>query len=89
MRSAIVALSLSALCFVPLVASAAEMNKDRVEQCVKDNDGAKVQPDIIRRYCACMSEKIGNTDALSVTEWERTHPKEREECDNFSGWAIR
>ena len=31
-------------------------------------------------------EKMDTNETQSVTQWEKSHPKERKECDEKSGW---
>jgi endonuclease I len=33
-----------------------------------------------------MNNKMSNNENQSVTQWEKTHPVERTECDKESGW---
>jgi hypothetical protein len=33
-----------------------------------------------------MNEKMDNNETKSITEWEKTHPRERAACDKESGW---
>ena len=56
-----------------------------INQCVADNKGGASDP-IIRKYCICMNEKMDNNENKSITEWEKTHPRERAACDKESGW---
>lgn len=89
MKVVTVVVVLSFLVVPVQAAQGADGLKDRVGQCEMDNEGAKVPPDVIRAYCLCMSGKMGGAEAVSITEWEKTRPKEREECDQESGWATR
>ena len=69
-------------------ALAQAMNADDVKwvnQCITDNKGGASDA-IIRKYCICMNEKMDNNETKSITQWEKTHPKERAACDKESGW---
>jgi hypothetical protein len=56
-----------------------------INQCVVDNKGGAAEPVLIK-YCTCMNNKMSNNENQSVTQWEKTHPVERTECDKDSGW---
>jgi uncharacterized protein (DUF2147 family) len=81
------------LCFVASVmagnaAFAQAVNADDVKwinQCIGDNKGGASDA-IIRKYCICMNEKMGNNETRSITEWEKSNPKARAACDRESGW---
>ncbi|WP_243438209.1 hypothetical protein [Fundidesulfovibrio soli] len=57
-----------------------------IAQCLKDNKDAKVPVEVITKYCTCMNNKMSDNETQSITQWEKTHPKERAECDKESGW---
>jgi hypothetical protein len=56
-----------------------------INQCITDNRGGAANV-IIRKYCFCMNEKMGNNETRSITEWEKTNPAARAACDRESGW---
>lgn len=56
-----------------------------VNQCIDDNKGG-ASPDVIRKYCICMNEKMDDNETRSITQWEKSHPRERAACDKASGW---
>ncbi len=56
-----------------------------INQCISDNKGG-ASADIVRKYCICMNEKMDNNETQSITQWEKSHPKERAVCDKESGW---
>jgi hypothetical protein len=69
-------------------AIAQQMNADDlkwVNACIADNKGGASDA-IIRKYCICMNEKMDNNESQSITQWEKTHAKERAACDKESGW---
>ena len=69
-------------------ADAQRMNSDDlkwVNQCISDNRGGAA-PEIIRKYCICMNEKMDDNETRSISTWEKSHPKERAACDKESGW---
>jgi hypothetical protein len=69
-------------------ALAQQMNADDlkwVNACINDNKGGASDA-VIRKYCICMNEKMDNNETQSITQWEKTHPRERAACDKESGW---
>jgi len=56
-----------------------------INQCIKDNKGGASE-EIVRKYCTCMNNKMDDNETLSITQWEKTHPKERAACDKQAGW---
>ena len=89
MRCLFVATAL-VLSFAAAPASAQKMNADDIKwvnQCIDDNKGEPgATPAISRKYCMCMNEKMDDNEKLSITQWEKTHKKEREACDKEAGW---
>jgi hypothetical protein len=57
-----------------------------IAKCLQDNANAKVATDVVIKYCTCMTNKMDRGETLSVTQWEKTHPTEREACDSEAGW---
>ncbi|MEI9902392.1 MAG: hypothetical protein WDN31_22525 [Hyphomicrobium sp.] len=41
---------------------------------------------MVRKYCVCMNNAMGNEETKSVSEWEKTHPDEVKACDKEAGW---
>jgi hypothetical protein len=69
-------------------AFAQKMNADDlkwVNKCIDDNKGGAA-PAVIRKYCVCMNEKMDDNETQSITQWEKTHVKERQACDKVAGW---
>ena len=56
-----------------------------INQCMRDNKGG-AKEDVVRKYCVCMNNKMDDNETLSITQWEKTHPKERAACDREAGW---
>ncbi len=57
-----------------------------IAQCLEDNKNAKVPTEVIVKYCTCMNNKMDENEELTITQWEKQHPKEQEECDKVAGW---
>ena len=70
--------------------SAQKMNADDlkwVNQCIDDNKGeAGGTPTIVRAYCVCMNEKMDNNETRSITQWEKSNPAAKKDCEQKSGW---
>jgi hypothetical protein len=88
MKLAALALTIVGSVVATSAALAQPMNADDVKwinQCIADNKGGAAEP-VVRKYCICMNEKMDNNETKSITQWEKTHPKERTACDKESGW---
>ena len=72
--------------FVSSVARADADDAKWIVQCVKDNADAKVGPEVVTAYCTCMNNKMDSNETQSIDKWEKTHTKERTECEKSSGW---
>jgi hypothetical protein len=57
-----------------------------IAKCMEDNKDQGQPAEVVRKYCECMNSKMDDDETLSVTQWEKTHPKERKECDEAAGW---
>ena len=86
-RTTAVLLALGCMMAAP-AAFGQPMNADDlkwINQCINDNKGG-ASAEIVRKYCICMNEKMDNNETKSITQWEKSHPKERAACDKESGW---
>ena len=80
------ALLLAAVVFAGNAAFAATTDDVKwINQCVQDNKG-DAKADVILKYCTCMNNKMDNNETQSITQWEKTHARERAACDKESGW---
>jgi hypothetical protein len=90
MKFAIAALLVAAPLFASTAAFAQAMNADDVKwinQCIADNKAEPGgTPEIVRKYCMCMNEKMENNEKQSISQWEKSHKTEREACDKEAGW---
>jgi hypothetical protein len=58
-----------------------------INQCIQDNKNEKGATEVIvRKYCTCMNNKMDDNETQSITQWEKSHPKERAACDREAGW---
>jgi hypothetical protein len=84
----VVAFALLAASALPIAAQ--QMNADDVKwinECIRDNRNEPgATPSIARAYCVCMNEKMDNNETQSVTQWEKSHPRERDACSKQAGW---
>jgi hypothetical protein len=56
-----------------------------INQCIADNKGGASEA-VVRKYCICMNEKMGDNETRSISEWEKANPRARAACDKESGW---
>lgn len=68
------------------VACAGEFEQERIAECIEDNSDAKAATEVIKKYCVCMSARMGANETRSISEWEKKHPVESAECDREAGW---
>ena len=69
-------------------AFAQKMNADDlkwINQCIDDNRGGGAAA-VVRKYCACMNDKMDASETRTITQWEKSHPRERAACDREAGW---
>jgi hypothetical protein len=57
-----------------------------IAQCIKDNKDEGAKEEVVYKYCTCMNDKMDENETLSITQWEKSHPKERAACDKAAGW---
>jgi hypothetical protein len=72
-----------------IASSSAYANSDDtkwIAQCMMDNKNEGQSTEIVIKYCECMNEKMSDNEIQSITQWEKTHPKEAKECDAYAGW---
>lgn len=84
-RTAVAALMLLAsLAAVPAFADA---DDDKwVAVCMKDNAGASVGTDVVKKYCVCMNNKMDSNETRTITQWEKANPNARKACEAAAGW---
>ena len=91
MKFTIAALLVAAPMFASPAVFAQTLNADDmkwINQCINDNKDNKegASGDVVRKYCMCMNEKMGNNESQSISTWEKTHKAERQACDKEAGW---
>jgi hypothetical protein len=67
-------------------ADTTEDDVDWINQCIKDNKKEGVTEDVVKTYCVCMNNAMGDDETKSVTEWEKSYPEETKACDKEAGW---
>jgi hypothetical protein len=82
------AVAVSTTIFVSFIGGARADSDDAkwIAQCLKDNQDAKVEVEVIQKCCACMNNKMSSDETQSITQWEKTHVAERRACDREAGW---
>jgi hypothetical protein len=84
-----VVLMLLAASLVASPAAFADTTEDDVtwvNQCIADNKREGATEDVVRKYCVCMNNAMGDEETKSVSEWEKSHPDETKKCDAEAGW---
>jgi hypothetical protein len=57
-----------------------------IAQCMMDSKDEGKSTQVVQKYCECMNEKMDDNEMRSVTQWEKSHRKEEEECSAIAGW---
>ncbi|MBF0550492.1 MAG: hypothetical protein HQK60_08150 [Deltaproteobacteria bacterium] len=57
-----------------------------IAKCLMDNKDLGQPTEVIQKYCECMNNKMEDNESQSITQWEKTHTKERKECSDQAGW---
>jgi hypothetical protein len=81
------AASFIALAFISTTARADAADDAKwIAQCVKDNKDEGATEAVVKKFCACMNDKMDDKEMKSISEWEKSHKKEMKECEKVSGW---
>jgi len=81
---AALAVSVTAVVAVPAFADADDAKW--IKQCMKDNADQGQPATVIAAYCSCMNNKMSSNETRSITEWEKSHPREEKACSKEAGW---
>ncbi|WP_295442143.1 hypothetical protein [uncultured Thiodictyon sp.] len=57
-----------------------------IARCINDNAKEKAAPEVVEKYCTCMTDKMDENETRSVSKWEETHPDEMKACEDEAGW---
>lgn len=57
-----------------------------INRCIADNKRGGASPEVVRKYCICMNEKMDDNENLSITQWEKKNPEAMKACDKEAGW---
>jgi hypothetical protein len=57
-----------------------------ITACVSDNKDEGQSAPVVLKYCTCMNNKMSDNETQSITQWEKSHPTERQACDKAAGW---
>jgi hypothetical protein len=85
-KAALLILAASLLASTAAFGDTTEDDVTWVNQCMADNKKEGATEDVVRKYCVCMNNAMGDEEAKSVSEWEKTHPDEIKACDKEAGW---
>ncbi|MCG6552353.1 MAG: hypothetical protein L7F77_08500 [Candidatus Magnetominusculus sp. LBB02] len=86
MKKLISALFLVAFAMTSSFAFADADDTKWIAQCIKDNKKEGAKEEVVYKYCECMNNKMSNDETKSITQWEKSHPKEMKECEKEAGW---
>ena len=84
-------LMIGLLCLIAVLSASGQAFADAddvkwINQCIKDNKDEGAKPTVVRKYCECMNSKMDSNETRSITQWEKTHTKERDDCSRQAGW---
>jgi hypothetical protein len=57
-----------------------------INKCIADNKAEGQTAETVKTYCTCMNNKMDDNETQSISQWEKTHKKENEECSRKAGW---
>ena len=89
MKSIVSVLFLSSVLVVAPFAGQAFADVDdeaRIAKCLDDNDDEGQTDDALMTYCTCANEKMSSYESTTITEWEKAHADEQEQCSKQAGW---
>jgi hypothetical protein len=61
-------------------------DKKWVNKCVQDNKGEGAKPEVVKKYCVCMNDKMDENETRSISVWEKANPAAMKACEKESGW---
>jgi len=77
-------IALSTCAALPALADADDVKW--INKCIADNKGEGAKAEVVKKYCECMNNKMDSNETKSISEWEKSHPKEMKQCETASGW---
>jgi uncharacterized protein YxeA len=80
---------LLAVAVVAIGATAFAQNADDkkwVNQCIKDNKAEGATPEVVKKYCVCMNDKMDENETRSISVWEKANPAAMKDCEKKAGW---
>lgn len=57
-----------------------------IAKCVSDNKDEGQSGAVVASYCACMTDLMPESETRSVTQWEKSHKREENQCGAKAGW---
>jgi hypothetical protein len=80
-------ISMSALCAMYAVPASANSDDNKwIGRCISDNATQGQPINVITAYCTCMNNKMSENETRTITQWEKTHKPEADECSKEAGW---
>lgn len=86
MKSKISMMLLLASAFAAGSAFAGADDTKWIAKCMVDNKNEGASTEVVTKYCTCMNNKMDDNETKSISQWEKTHKKERDECSAKAGW---
>lgn len=89
MKSKICMALLAGILTLNASSASAQMSADDlkwINRCIADNKRGGASPEVVRKYCICMNEKMDDNENLSITQWEKKNPEAMKACDKEAGW---
>ncbi|MBF0259533.1 MAG: hypothetical protein HQK62_11950 [Desulfamplus sp.] len=82
----VILLTVSIIAGSQITVFANEYDTAWIAKCMQDNKREGQSTETVMKYCECMNDKMSEDETQSITEWEKSHPKEMAECDKEAGW---
>ena len=57
-----------------------------IAQCLKDNKDEGAKEEVVFKYCKCMNDKMDENETRSISQWEKSNPQARKDCERKAGW---
>lgn len=61
-------------------------DKKWINQCIRDNKAEGATPEVVRKYCTCMNDKMDENETRSISQWEKANPNAMRDCEKQAGW---
>jgi hypothetical protein len=86
MKNVINLLTIAAVFVSSSVFAQSADDKKWINQCIKDNKAEGATPEVVRKYCVCMNDKMDENETRSISQWEKANPAAMKDCEKQAGW---